>query len=181
MRLHDFVADHPGCRTGRPDLLTPLALTATLGVLALVALAAAVDAVAGGEIATALVPVPVIAGALWPLPVLARRAGEAFALWRRGHASWALADEDLLLVDGNGTAVIIALDQVTHLEIDAEELRLRVDSELQGVVYAVLFDLFDEGLPRPSARALFDALAPRLTRAVIVRGDDQASETVGFG
>src|SRR5688500_592374 len=107
MRLHDFVADHPGCRIGRPDLVTPVLLCATLGVLALGALAALIDSLASGEAVTALVLVPVIAGASWPLPVLGRRAAHASSLWRRGHASWALADQDLLLVDSAGTAVII--------------------------------------------------------------------------
>ena len=66
-----------------------------------------------------------------------------------------------------------SLDRVTGLELDGREARLRTDSDLQGVVYAILSRLFDEDVPGPSADRFFDLLAPRLREcspnAVIVR------------
>jgi hypothetical protein len=102
-----------------------------------------------------------------------RRFALVYSLYRRGHASFAVAEDDLLLVDAVGNAVVVAIDRVTRLEVDGDEARLRTDSELQGVVYAVMFQLFDEDVPGPSADNFFDMLAPRVRQrcphAMVVR------------
>ena len=92
----------------------------------------------------------------------ANRLQEIRSLRRQGHACFAIASDELLLVDAVGNAVVVALDRVTALEIDGDEARLRTDADEQGIIYAVMFQLFDESVPGPSGADFFEALAPRL-------------------
>jgi hypothetical protein len=169
MPLERFVADNPGCKVVRPGRVIP---TLQVGAPALGALAALIVARDGGWVAltVALGVATALATLSW-----SHRAElfMAYALHHNGHASFAISDEALVLVDAVGNAVIVALDRITGLEVDGDEARLRTDSELQGVVYAIMFQLFDEDIPGPTAARFFDSLAPvlrqRNPKAVIVR------------
>ncbi len=96
------------------------------------------------------------------LPERAKQLITTCRLRQQGRASYAIADTELILVDADGNAVIVALDRILALGIDNGEVRLRTDSDLQNVVYAILFRLFDDEAPAPSPWHFVEALAPRL-------------------
>ena len=73
------------------------------------------------------------------LPERAKQLITTCRLRQQGRASYAIADTELILVDADGNAVIVALDRILALGIDNGEVRLRTDSDLQNVVYAILF------------------------------------------
>jgi hypothetical protein len=119
-------------------------------------------------VGAALVAVGIVAARGW-----IGRLSLALELLRRGHACYAIGKNDVLLIDTGGSTVQIALDEIDGLHVTDGEVRLRVHSELQGVIYAILFDLFDEDGPGPNVDAFFDELAPLLReRGADIVGDD---------
>ena len=159
--LDRFVAKNPGCRVGRPKLA--LAASVCGGAL-LAVMTGVVVGVRGmsGEpaalvVGAALVAVGIAASRGW-----VSRLSNALELMRRGHACYAIGKREILLVDTVGNTVVIALDQIEGLTVNEGDVHIRVSSELQGVIYAILFDLFDEEGPGPSMHDFFDVLAPVL-------------------
>ena len=164
---------------GRPNLLLPA--TACVGSLFGMAagVALAVGAVSAGDYHLAVMWLALAGLLIKPLTSWLPVLRDVYALLRGGLASYAIADDRLFIIDGVGNAVIVELSEVTGLILDGEEARLRTDSELQGTIYAVMFDLFDDDGHGPDADRFFETLAPRLRsscpQATIVR------HTVGEG
>lgn len=170
--LDRFVEKNPGCRVGRPRLVVAASVCGGALLSVLTGVVVGVRGMAGEPAAlvvgAALVAVGVVAARGW-----IGRLSVALELMRRGHACYAIGENDVLLVDSGGTTVQIALDEIDGLLVTDGEVRLRVQSDLQGVIYAVLFDLFDEDGPGPSVETFFDELAPRLrARGAHIDGDD---------
>ncbi len=175
MPLRRFMSAHPNCRVIRPDVILP-------GLL--FALPAFTCAVASWRTTVAFGTQRWLAMALWlvlagvaaiPLRHAFQNLREVVTMIKRGHAAIAITDQDVLLIDSVGNTVQVALTRVTRLELEGREARLRTDSDVQGLLYAIAFDLFDGQAPGPSASRFFDTLAPRLRarvpEAVIVRYD----------
>jgi hypothetical protein len=162
MPLTQFVEDHPGCAIERPDPTIPALVLGALGAGIASSLGLAIYAVGQGRLGWLAVALAALALAVRPFWRWLAHAQRVCALRRRGHACFAISEHDLLLVDAVGNAVVVALDRVVALEIDGDEARLRTDADEQGIIYAILFQLFDESVPGPSAQRFFDALAPRL-------------------
>jgi hypothetical protein len=163
MRLSDFVREHPDCVVGRPKV----ALSLTTGALAafgmvLMALLALRASATPGSAATVVLCAALALAAAAGLVSRRRRLREVLAVLWRGTSCYAISNRELILITAVGSAVVIELSQVARLEIDGDELRLATDSELQGLVYAAMFDLFDGEAPRPSAERFFERLAPKV-------------------
>ncbi len=159
MELARFITNNPQCSVVRPDVVLAgvCAGGPVLGVVAALAGAIASDGWLGAVACAAAGVVSLVGVLRWGPPLW-----ERLRLHRLGRACIAVSDDDVLLIDAAGNAVVVALDRITGLELDGLEVRLRTDSELQGVIYAMLFQLFDDELPGPSPDAFFEALAPRL-------------------
>lgn len=162
MQLERFVADNAPCEVGRPDWATPLVATVVASAAALVALYAAHDGLVAGADGAALIWLMLGLGLLFPAFVAARATVRVGAIVRRGHNCWALSDRDMLLVDSDGAAIRVALDRIVGVTFSEGEVRVRTDSDLQGVLYAFLFRVFDDELPCPSAERFYAALTARL-------------------
>jgi hypothetical protein len=173
MELERFVADNPGCAVARPDLVVPGLLAALPSAGVLIGAWGGVHGLAEGSWWAAGCWLALALASLLPARRGLRHLRRVLSLYHHGHASFAVSEQDVLLVDAVGNTVVVALDRVTGLEVDGFEARLRTDSDLQGVVYTVMFQLFDEDVPGPTPDAFFDALAPRLRKrsphAIIVR------------
>lgn len=161
MHLRRFVADNPNCEVGRPDWATPLAAMLSAAGAGLGAIAAAWYAREASD-GAALLWLLLGLGLGYPAWLAARAFAERWSLARRGRGVWALGDRDLLLVDGDGNAIVIALDRVLDVAVCDGEVSLRTDSELQGVLYGILFRLFDEDVPGPSMDRFYDVMRARL-------------------
>jgi hypothetical protein len=163
--LSRFLEANPGCKVGRPKL----AAAASICLGAALALVTGIVVALQGIQSASPSPGLIVVGALLTLAgVLAARGtagklNEALELMRRGHACYAVGADDLLLVDSVGNTVVIALDEIRALEVVGRDARLKVDSELQGVIYAVLFDLFDDDGHGPSLEGFLDAVGPVLS------------------
>jgi hypothetical protein len=160
MHLEHFVARHPRCVVGRPDWLTPsMAIAAALATALASALAALalIDELPAAALALAIVAA--VAAALGSRRLSAAR--EALSRCLGGRACFAVADDELLLVDPAGSAVVVALDCISGLILAGDEPRLHTEQS-QALVYAAMFALFDEGAAGPSGERFFTALAPRL-------------------
>lgn len=175
MQLQRFMSDHPDCRVIRADLILPSLFVLLPTVTCAFATWRASDAVSSQQWIALLLWMLLGGIAAAPLRRTLHRLREVMTAHKRGHAAIAIADEDVLMIDSAGNAVVVALARVTRLELEGREARLRTDSDLQGIVYAIAFNLFDGDAPGPSAALFFDALAPRLRErvpeAVIVRYD----------
>ena len=175
MPLQRFMSDHPDCRVIRPDLIVPSLFVLVPALTCAFAAWRASDAVGGQQWIALLLWLLLggVAGA--PLKRTFHQLREVLTAHKRGHAAIAIADEDVLMIDSAGNAVVVAMARVTRLELEGREARLRTDSDMQGIVYSIAFNLFDGDAPGPSADSFFDALAPRLRErapeAVIVRYD----------
>jgi hypothetical protein len=173
MHLERFVHAHPDCIVGRPHALKLLAASASLAVACLGAVMLAFSSLDASSIETLVLYLSLAIASAALGSRLASRTRVALALWRRGHASYAIADDELILVDAVGNAVIVEIARVTRLELEDDEPRLRTDSEDQGKVYAAMFGLFDGDTPHPSGERFFEALAPkvraRCPRATVTR------------
>jgi hypothetical protein len=177
--LSRFVRSNPGCKVGRPKL------TAAASICLGAALALVTGIVVAMQGMSAASPGLIVVGAALTLAGVvaargtARKLNEALELLRRGHACYAVGADDLLLVDSVGNTVVIALDEILGLEIVGRDARLRVDSELQGMIYAVLFDLFDDEGPGPSIDGFVEALRPALrARGISVQRRDPAASAL---
>lgn len=173
--LAKFVKKHPGCRVGTPGWQPWAIVTAAVGIGAIGGVGVTLSALGAGAPTAALLAALVTFGCGVALPRVFARLVPLRALAREGLKSWAVSDEALLLVDGRGGAVEIGLDRILSLELDGEEPRLRVDDpDQQGIVYAALFDVFDDH--GASGEAFVEALEPRLRartpHAAIVRHAD---------
>ncbi len=162
MHLQRFVARHPTSSTGNPPLGA-----ATAGVLISLALLAvgltlAMVGLSGGEAISTVLGLSCGAVGCLMLPAHAKQLAAVLRLRRQGRACYAIADSELILVDAEGNAVIVALDRIIALGLHDGEIRLRTDSELQNVVYSILYRLFDDEAPAPSPSHFVEALAPRL-------------------
>ncbi|MEQ9321868.1 MAG: hypothetical protein RIF41_22055 [Polyangiaceae bacterium] len=162
MQLARFVADNANCEVGRPDWATPLFATVAASLAASISLYAAYDGSTTGADGAALIWLLLGLGLLYPAFVAARAAVKVGAIVRRGRSCWAISDSDLLLVDPDGAVIVVALDRIVDVTFSEGEVRVRTDSELQGVLYAFLFRVFDDELPCPSAEHLYEALSARL-------------------
>jgi hypothetical protein len=123
----------------------------------------------------------IVGAALVALGLVASRGwigklSNAIELMRRGHGCYAIGKNDLLLVDTAGNTIIVALDEIQELCVSEGEVRLRVASDLQGILYAILFDLFEEDGPGPSVERFFEELAPLLRDRGAEIIDDDAAE-----
>ena len=166
MQFERFVTRHPGCSIGRPPWLRWATGAAAAALGAVAGIAAALMTLASAPTA-ALVAALVAFGCVALLPRAWGRLAPLLLLVRQGYKCWAVSDRTLLLVDSRGAAVEIDLDRIVSLELDGAEPRIRIDDgDRQGIVYAALFDVFDE--QGPSADAFFDALEPRLRRMASV-------------
>jgi hypothetical protein len=171
MHLTGFVARHPGCVVGRSNWRSPLLWLAVSAATAVACVVLAVNFASSASIVLGLVGVfsGVHAVKRWP-PVR-----ETLALAFAGRGCFAIADDEVLLVDPSGRAVLVAIERITELVLAGSEPRLKTDSDAQGVVYATLFALFDEGDLGPSPERFFEALAPRVRarcpRALVSRRD----------
>lgn len=158
MHLRTFVREAAGCTVGRPELIRPI-LTTAGGALAGVALGvlATMAHMAMAALCVGLGALSLVAAARgWPSLVTSIR------LRARGAASYAISTDQLLLVDPIGNAVRIDLDRIVALELEDGEPRLRIDSELQGRVYATMFSIFEDGAGGPSAERFYERLATTL-------------------
>lgn len=162
MQLARFVADNRNCEVGRPDWATPLGATLAAAVTALVALYAAYDGLSRGTEGAALIWLLLGLGMIYPVSLAARATIRVGAVVRRGRSCWAISERDLLLVDPDGGAIVVALDRIVDVTFAEGEVRVRTDSELQGVLYGFLFRVFDDELPCPSAERFYEALTSRL-------------------
>jgi len=162
MHLRRFVADNPNCEVGRPDWASPLAATIAATLSALGALYAAYDGLTSGTEGAALLWLLLGLGLSYPAFLAARATLSVGAVIRAGRSAWAISDRDLLLVDADGAAIVVALDRIVDVELADTEVRVRTDSDLQGVIYGFLFRLFDDDRPSPRAERLYDALCARL-------------------
>lgn len=163
MSLSDFVRNHPGCVVGRPGVAMPITMSAlaAFGVVLMALLALRASQVPG-EADTVVLCAALAVAASAGLISRGRRLRDALAVLWRGTSCYAISDDELVLINAVGSAVVVELSQVARLEIDGDELRLHTDSEHQGLVYAAMFDLFDGDSPRPNAQRFFDRLAPRV-------------------
>jgi hypothetical protein len=162
VRLQRFANEHPGCVVVRPD---PAPSASVLTLLSAGIAASIWIALCEGErgaIGWTALALAALLLQLLPWWRWADRLRRVLELRRLERACFAFDDRDLLLIDGVGNTVVVALDRITALEIDGDEVRLRTDADEQGIIYAVLFQLFDESVPGPSAERFFAALAPRL-------------------
>jgi hypothetical protein len=160
MQLHQFLERHPTSVVGRPEIVRPHGLSTLALVAAVVIAVAALSRLAGDDVAIA---VPLLALAALALAVAARgvpRARAAARSARAGVCCYAVSDDEILLVDPVGNAVIVDIDCVVELELSAGEPRLRTASD-QGRVYAALFALFDHD-DAPDPERFFDVVARRL-------------------
>ena len=162
MPLKQFVDEHPDCEVARPDLVAPALMAALPGMGLIVAVVALIGAIVDGSWLASIAWFGLGAVLLMPTLSFGKHLLKVLELYRHGYATFAVTDEDLLLVDAAGNAVVVALDRVIGLEVVGDEARLRTDSDLQGVVYTVMFQLFDPDVPGPTAERFFDILAPRL-------------------
>lgn len=162
MALKQFVDAHPGCQVVRPDLVIPALLAGLPAGGALLALYGLISNLIIGDWVAGFVWLVFAATLLVPVVRYGHACIEVTALVRRGHNSIAVDDDKVLLVDAVGNSVEVALDRVIGLEVDGTDARLRTDSELQGVVYTIMFQLFDGDFPGPCPDRFFDAVAPRL-------------------
>jgi hypothetical protein len=157
--LTRFVERHPGCVVGRPDWLTPLMwLAVTLAASAACIFLCVRTAQTSVAIAGALFATLAAALGVRRVPLLRETLTRALA----GRACFAVADDEVLLIDRSGRAVLVAIDRITELTLAGSEPRLKTDSEAQGIVYATLFSLFDADDVGPNPQRFFEALAPRV-------------------
>jgi len=174
MSLSEFVKNHPGCVVGRPSVALPLASNALAGagLILMVVLAVRAAQSSGGPELTLLCAAVALAVAArfvsrW------KHLRDMLSVLRRGTSSYAISDDELVLINAAGSAVVIELSQIVRLELDGDEVRLSTDADQPGLVYAAMFDLFEREGPRPDGRRFFEQLAPRVERrapnAVIFR------------
>lgn len=177
--LDRFVRDNPGCRVGRPKLAVAASVCGGALLAVLTGVVVGIQGMSSRApgalvVGAALVAVGLVASRGW-----IGKLSVALELMRGGRACYAIGKDDLLLIDTAGNTVVIAYDQIEGLQLTDGEARLRVSSELQGVIYAVLFDLFDEDGPGPNVDGFFDALAPILrARGAEIIGDDASDRAL---
>ncbi len=176
--LDHFVAKNPGCRVGKPDLVVAASVCGGALLAVLTGVVVGVRGMSGGPAAlvvgAALVALGLVAARGW-----IGRLSQGLELVRRGHGCYAIGKEDVLLIDTGGNTVVISFDEIEGLHASDGEVRLRVRSELQGVIYAILFDLFEEDGPGPNVDRFFDELAPLLReRGAEIIGDDAAERAL---
>lgn len=170
--LDRFLENNPGCRVGRPKLGVAASVCGGALLAVMTGVIVGVRGMSGDPAAlvvgAALVAVGLVASRGW-----IGKLSTALELMRRGHGCYAIGREDLILVDTEGNTVVIALDQIEGLHIQEGDVRLRVASDLQGVIYAILFDLFEEDGPGPSVESFFEELAPVLrARGADIEADE---------
>ncbi len=177
--LDRFVRDNPGCRVGRPRLGVAASVCGGALLAVLTGVVVGLHGMSGRSpgalvVGAALVAVGAVATRGW-----VGKLNTALELMRRGRACFAIGKDDLLLIDTVGNTVQIPFDEILGLEVTDGEARLRVSNELQGVIYAILFDLFEEDGPGPSVESFFEALAPILReRGAEISGDDAAERAL---
>jgi hypothetical protein len=163
MPLREFVHAHPDCHVGRPDVLTPLcvALLSGAACLAATGLALASIAASTADPMGALVLFTFALAAGWITLRSLPRLSASLSVARRG-AAYAISDEALMLVGDSGRTVMVHFDRVTGLTMHGAEPRLYVDADAQGLVHAIMFELFDSDGCGPSAERFFQRLADKL-------------------
>jgi len=163
MPLREFLHAHPGCYVGRPDVLTPLSVALLSGVACLLAagFGSAAVAAAKPDPMGGLVLFTFAVAAGWITVRSVSRLAASLSTARRG-AAYAISNEALLLVGDSGRAVVVPLDRVVGLTMHGPEPRLYVDAEAQGLVHAIMFELFDRDGSGPSPERFFERLAAKL-------------------
>jgi hypothetical protein len=162
MHLERFADDNPNIEIGRPDWATPVVIAAFALVGAGCAGLGAWYAI-GSDAAGAAVLWSVLGlGLSYPAVRGAIASARVWATMRRGRNLWALSDDQLLLVDAEGAAIVVALDRIVDVQLKDGEVHLRTDSDMQGVLYAILFRLFDDEGPCPSPDGFYRAITERL-------------------
>lgn len=177
--LDRFVSENPGCRVGRPKVGVAASVCGSALLAVFAGVVVGVHGMSGRAPGTLVVGAALVAVGLVASRGWIGKLSVALELMRRGRACYAIGKDDLLLIDSTGNTVMIAFDQIEGLQVTDGEARLRVSSDLQGVIYAVLFDLFDEDGPGPNVDKFFDALAPILReRGAEIIGDDAAERAL---
>ncbi len=163
MSLSEFVKNHPGCVVGRPSVALPLSTNALAAVGVILATALALHAALGSGAPETIV--------LWGALALAvaarfisrwRQLRDMLSVLRRGTSSYVITEDELVLINAAGSAVVVELSQIERLELDGDELRLATSLDSPGLIYAAMFDLFDGDGLRPDRQRFFEQLAPRV-------------------
>lgn len=173
MTLSEFRKKHPRCKVGYPSPTFPLVMM-LLGAAFLVMLLRYLIHVVRDyasiedlrEIIAGFGAVCLGSGVSAGVYVTAKRLGEVLDWMRKGRCSFAVADDEALVVGEDGKSVVFPIAGVTKLDLHNHYLEIKMNKNYphEGALSLTVSRVFTPGGDGPSASAFFNALALRVKK-----------------
>lgn len=170
MTLKEFLKQHPQSRVGRPTPSFPLGMGAFFVCSIVLMLRMLIDSgFAKDPLHAVMVPfgavclsISLFVGAV----VCGKRAIEVMRWRRRGFCSFAVAEDEVLLVGEQGQDLVVSIRDITALTIHIHTVtvKMRPGFARQEALSGLISEILQPGGDGPTGRAFFEALAPLVQR-----------------